>query len=113
MTTLPYTREPLKEAVNRDKQRTKTIILARSGMLECGKNFKGTIRESCSECNTPDNEEHRMNYCINWEATNNVGKTKIDFTDIYSSDNNVLDCVINAIESVWELRYANGRMKRI
>ena len=113
LTTLPYKREPLKEAVSREKQRTKTIILARSGMLECGKNFKGTMRESCLECNKLDDEEHRMNYCGKWEATNNIGKTTIDFTNIYSSDDIVLDGVISAIECVWELKYANGRMRRV
>ena len=39
-----------------------------------------------------------------------MGKTVIDFANIYSSDNNVLDRVISAIESVCELKYANGRM---
>ena len=43
LTTTPYKREPSKETTNREKQRTKTIIMARSGMLECGKNYKGTM----------------------------------------------------------------------
>ena len=35
-----YTRQPLKEITNGNKQRTKTLILARHGMLECGRNYK-------------------------------------------------------------------------
>ena len=63
LTTTPYKREPSIEIVSRDKQRTKTIIMARSGMLECGKNFKGTKSESYSKCGTTDDEEHRLNNC--------------------------------------------------
>ena len=44
---------------------------------------------------------------------NNVGKTRVDFGDIYSEDFNVLNRVIDAVENVWELRYANGKMKRM
>ena len=86
LTTTPYKREPSGETVDREKQRTKTIIMARSGMLECGKNFKGTMSESCSECGTIDDEEHRLNNCRKWAEINNVGKEKIDFNDIYSND---------------------------
>ena len=99
--------------MDREKQRTKTIIMARSGMLECGKNFKGTMSDSCSKCGTIDDEEHRLNNCHKWAEINNVGKEKIDFNDIYSNDRIVLNRVLNidAIEKVWELKFANGRMK--
>ena len=112
LTTTTYERSPLKEILNQEKQKTKTIILARSGMLECGRNFKGTMKEMCTECNENDDEDHRLNNCKKWELTNNVGKDKIDFQDIYSSDPQVLNQIIKAIENVWELKYANGRMKR-
>ena len=44
---------------------------------------------------------------------NNVGKTRVDFTDIYSENVDVLRRVIDVIENVWELKYANGKMKRM
>ena len=71
-------------------------------MLDCGKNFKGTMREICQECNEIDNEEHRLNDCTAWREIKNVGKTRIDFRDIYSEDLNVLNRVIDAVENVWE-----------
>ena len=40
------------------KRETKMLIIARFGMLECGKNFKGTMNEICLNCNTRDTEEH-------------------------------------------------------
>ena len=53
----------------------------------------------------------RLNNCRKWAEINNVGKEKIDFNDIYSNDRIVLNRVIDAIEEVWELKFANGRMK--
>merc|ERR1712087_617429 len=107
-----YEQKPLQEIINREKQRTKTIILARNGMLECGKNFKGTVSEICPECNIVDNEEHRLNHCFKWREINNLDGTKVEFTDIYSNDCHILDQIVTSIERVWELKYANGRMKR-
>ena len=90
-----------------------TIILARNGMLECGTNFKGTMKEICTECNVNDNEQHRLNECKKWRELNNEGGTMINFRDIYSNDYHVLSKIINSIENVWELKFGNGRMKRI
>ena len=113
LTTTTHKRKPLREIIDQNKQKTKTIILARNGMLECGKNFKGTMKDVCQECNKIDDEEHRLNDCKTWNEMNNVGKTRVDFTDIYSEDVDVLKRVIDVIENVWELKYANGKMKRM
>ena len=113
LTTEEYTRKPISEILNRNKQQTKSIILARNGMLECGKNFKGTMRETCRVCDQIDNENHRLNICTQWIETNNIQKAdKPEFSDIYSEDGNTLDKILTAIESVWELKYASGKMKR-
>ena len=113
LTTTTYEQIPLKEVINQEKQRTKTIILARNGMLECGKNFKGSMSELCPECNEIDDEEHRLNHCMKWEEINNLNRTKVDFRNVYSNDCQILNHIVTSIERVWELRYANGRMKRI
>ena len=42
-----YTTEPLPELLSSNKIETKTIVLSRSGMLMCGKNFKATIPAIC------------------------------------------------------------------
>ena len=108
-----YTRQPLKEILNESKQRTKTLILARHGMLECGTNYKGTMSETCKHCNKYDDENHRLNECTLLTPINrsdNIEKT--NFNDIYSSDTVVLGNIIEHLECIWEFRYANGKMKR-
>ena len=104
-----YKAEPKKMIIEGNKQRTRTIFMSQNGMLECGKNMRGTIPEKCPRCDILDHENHRLNYCPKQRKTSNVD---IDFKDIYSSDSEKLDQIINEIENVWELKYANGRMKK-
>ena len=99
----------MKAFVEGNKQRKRTIFLAQNGMLECGKNMKGTILEICPLCNIPDDENDRLNMCPKWENTSN---RKIDFNDIYHSDSQKLNQVINEKEKKWKLTYTNGRMKK-
>ena len=105
--------EALPEIVSLSKVNTKTVILGRCGMLECGKNFKGSIPEMCRACGEDDDESHRLNRCNTWRHLN-LSETvdKIDFGDIYSSDINVLIPVIRNIQRVWELQLGNGSMKK-
>ena len=103
----------MKELMQRNKQKSKTIVLARSRMLECGKNFKGTMNEVCPECRKTDDEHHRLNECRQWKDTNYADKsTNVNFNDIFSDSDYVLDEIIEKIETVWETKYANGKMKR-
>ena len=93
-----YKREPLKEVIQGDRQRTKTLILARHGMLECGANFKGTMLEKCRECNVTDNEYHRLNECTKWKDLNQADSPeKFVFENIYSNDADILKLIIGAI----------------
>ena len=83
-------------------------------MLECGANFKGTMSEVCSVCAVIDNESHRINDCTVLSEVNQANcPEKYSFRDIYSSNSNTLNCIIDAIENIWEIRYANGRMKKV
>ena len=105
--------EALPEIRSSNKVNTKTIILARCGMLECGKNFKGSIPEICRGCGEEDDESHRLNRCKIWKHLNfSETVDKIDFSDIYSTDINVLLPVIKKIQKVWELQFGNGSMKK-
>ena len=73
-----YKGEPMAEVIASNKLWTKTILTARHGMLECGKNFKGTIPEICQTCKKEDNENHRLNECIKWNNFNSSGgETKL------------------------------------
>ena len=105
-----YKAEPRRQIIVGTKQRTRTIFLAQNGMLQCGKNMKGTIPEICPNCVVPDNENHRLNACPRWTDANH--SDFVEFNDIYSEDNNKVNQVINKVENVWEVKYANGRMKK-
>ena len=81
--------------------------------LECGKNFKATIPETCDKCLKLDDENHRMNECLNWKHVNYVNSnSKVDFQDVYSSDPQKLSLIIDRIQGVWELSLGKGIMKR-
>ena len=49
LTTDKYNNEPLECFSLTDKQKARTIFLSQNGMLECGKNMKGTIPEVCKD----------------------------------------------------------------
>ena len=81
-----YKGTPIDALVQANKQRTRTVFLAQNGMLECGRNMKGTILETCSECNETDDEQHRLTTCKKWSNLNSNHDTSIHFHDIYSED---------------------------
>ena len=83
-------------------------------MLECGKNFKGTIKETCISCNVIDNENHRLNYCPIYRRVNLFDtQTKVDFSNIFSTDVDILRPVIKQIEKVWNVQDAHGSMNKV
>ena len=56
-------------------------MISRFSMLECGKNFRGTLNEKCFKtCNQVDTQEHRLNECMKYLDNN-----------FASSDNNFLE----------------------
>ena len=111
ITAESYTRKPLPELQYLTKQETKTLIISRYGMLECGANFKSTMSEICTTCKTRDNEDHRLNYCIRFRNVNNYDQSeKVSFDEIFSTDINVLKNVITEITKVWNTRNAHGSM---
>ena len=89
----------MKEILHLTKQETKTVMIARHGMLECGQNFKGTITEICDQCPILDNENHRLNFCSKWKHINfHDNNVKVNYDDIFSIDVKVLREVIPNIE---------------
>ena len=78
-----FSNEALPEIKSSNNVNTKTIILARCGLLECGKIFKGTIPEICRECIEEDDESHRLNRCVLWKHLNfSETAEEIDFGEI-------------------------------
>ena len=109
-----YSRKPSEEILNCNRTDAKVIILARYGMLECGKNYRGSLPLTCAECDEGDDENHRMNYCTRWKKLNlHDENEKIDFQDIHSHDQEKIMRVVLRIKDVWNVRTANGTMNII
>ena len=95
------------------KLQTKTLIIARAGMLECGKNDRGSIPEMCRRCCDLDDENHRMNDCPDWHQQNcSEDLNRVEFKDIYCNDSQKLQTVIKRIQGIWELSLGNATMKK-
>ena len=80
-------------------------------MLECGTNFKGTLNTTCANCNTTDNEHHRMNECPKWKDLN-ADTEKIDFKLIYSNSIDSIRHVMSKIRNIWNTKCAHGTMHK-
>ena len=108
-----YVRAPIPELSFCNKQETKTLITARFGMLECGKNFKGTMREMCNTCNVIDDEDHRLNYCERFKNINLFDtQPKVAFSDVFSTDMIIVRAIMKHIEKVWNVTTAHGNMNK-
>ena len=106
-----YRRKLQDDIIQCTKYETKAIIIARFGMLECGWNYKGSIPETCAQCNQIDDENHRLNYCIRFRETNLYDTDeKVDFSEIFSTDINTLRNILPKIEGVWNMKNAHGTM---
>ena len=79
-------------------------------MLECGRNFKGSIK-MCGLCNEIDDETHRLNYCKKYKNVNNYeSDVKPDYNLVYSNDISDLRESILEINKVWNCKKAQGAM---
>ena len=110
ISTQGYTRQPEPEIKHMTKLETKTTIIARYGMLVCGKNFKGTHSATCTDCDTTDDEHHRMNECPRWKDPN-IDTETIDFNLIYSNSIDSIRPVISKIMNTWNTKCAHGTMQ--
>ena len=80
-------------------------------MLECGVNFKGSMNDVCRTCKKKDDEDHRLNHCKQFRATNYYDDTiKPNFNDVYSSNTDVLKCIASKIARTWNTKNAHGSM---
>ena len=110
--TSDYKRNPCKEIMSLSKNECKSLIIARFGMLECGVNFKGTMKDECRSCGTVDNEEHRLNHCINVRDVNCYDETeKSPFNLIYSENVNTIRTMLTKIDKIWNVSMGHGAMR--
>ena len=113
LTSSTYQREPQNILLQCTKQETKAVLIARFGMLECGKNFKGSLKETCTMCNELDDENHRLNFCEKLKDINLYNSEhKANFDDIYSNDIRVVKGIITYIEKVWNIKTAHGNVHK-
>ena len=111
LTDIHYTRTPSPELQALTKQETKTILISRFRMLECGVNYKGSMNVVCVTCRKRDDEDHRMNHCKRFRSTNCFDDIiKPNFDDVYSSNIDVLKNIATYIEKIWNTRNAHGSM---
>ena len=83
-------------------------------MLECVKNFKGTLPEICPACSVTDDEQHRLNQCTRYERTNFCNSDeKHNFDDVYDSDVSVVKEILKSIEKVWNVKTGHGSMVQV
>ena len=91
----------------------KLLIMARYGMLDCGNNYAIKYGgKMCKTCSETDDENHRMNMCKRWESINLCNNNeKIDFDDIYSSDEDKCLQTVKSIASLWDLESGKNEMR--
>ena len=107
-----YKRQPQYNILKTTKRETRTIMLARYGLLQCGRNYQGTSEKQCNLCSTVDDENHRLNFCPKWQSSNLFNAIeKVDFTDVYSDDLCTIRNAIMHIEKTWNTHDSNGSMR--
>ena len=86
--------------------------MARYGLLECGTNFKGTLRETCETCCCIDDEKHRLNMCKKWKDLNlSESSTRVNYDLVYSNNLEEIRTVTTPITVLWDTRTSCGRMR--
>ena len=63
------------------------------------------------ECDTIDDENHRLNRCVKWKDRNYYDiPEKVDFNLIFSDKIEDLRCIIKSIEKLLNTHNAHGTM---
>ena len=108
-----YARKPMNNVLNRSKIGARAIIMGMSGMLDCANNFHFKYkRKTCNECGEIDDESHRINYCVKYQATNlYFSNTKFDFNSIYLNSKDALDRAEYVILHLWDVKNGKNQMK--
>ena len=109
-----YLRQPQSELKHLSKQETKTLMIARFGMLECGSNYKGTMSIMCSNCCCIDDEEHRLNNCPKYDYVNYINSNNaVRFDTIFSDKIADLKLIIPRIAKVWNVKPGHGSISKL
>ena len=108
-----YTRTQRTDILSKPRYKAKVQIMAMFHMLKCATNFKnGFTGVNCITCQVPDNENHRINNCILFKEINlYTSSLKIDFTFIYSNDEEAVERVLETVCTLWDLENGKNEMK--
>ena len=108
-----YIRTPRSEILNKSRYVAKVQIMAMFHMLKCAANFKSSFTGvDCNTCHVPDNESHRINDCLLFKENNlYTSSLKIDFTFIYSNDEEAVGRVLESVCTLWDLENGKNEMK--
>ena len=108
-----FVRKPQNFMRENNKLIARAYIMARYGMLQCAANFScGYGSKTCRECDTIDDENHRINHCKLWYKNNlSLSVEKIDFTDVYSEDRDKSLKVIERVLMMWDLGNGKNAMR--
>ena len=108
-----YNRSEPRPIMTMNRLKTKAILMARSGMLECANNYKNKYKKGiCTNCQVKDDEIHRINNCILYRNTNNYDmQDKFDYNSVYSDNLEDMEIVANKILSIWDLANGKNTMK--
>ena len=104
-----YVRSNQHPSMKLTRLKSKAIIMARSGMLDCATNYKNKYRTTiCKDCNKTDDENHRINECIKYSYINNCDRTeKFDFSTVFIDTVEAIESAAQTISKIWDL--ANGK----
>ena len=96
-----------------EKTDAKCIIMSRHGMLLCAKNYRNRFNTNqCKTCQTLDDENHRANYCSEFQKTNRLHQEKkIDFSKVFSENTSELKSISKELQEIWDISYNQNSMK--
>ena len=80
--------------------------------MACANNYANKYGgKICRECDTVDDESHRINHCEKYVNINRRANTeKINFDDIYCRNTEKVLNVVRAILSIWDLERGRNEM---
>ena len=107
-----YVREMNPSFKHLSKQECKSLVIARYGMLHCGRNYKGSLGDTCKSCNVLDDEEHRLNKCPLYK-TQDEPRPETNFNEVFTQDVTRVRNVLTNIEKVWNTHNANGTVREM
>ena len=72
----------------------------------------GKNSNHCNLCKVVDDENHRINYCLEFKDRNLFDSPlKIDFDSIYSDDDEAVGIIIEVVNELWDLKNGGNQMR--